>query len=189
MSDPVAALKNASSNAGIATIKEIGPMGMITLRGDLTASAVKRAIKGMGVANVPNPSTISNVEDGDVAWMSPDELLIICDYNDVPLRMAKLNEELSKVHALVANVSDARAVFELSGPHARGVLAKLAPVDLAPGQFEPGMIRRTRIAQVPAAFWMKDEQTFCIVCFRSVAEYVFDLLIVAAQPGSEVDFT
>jgi len=40
------------------------------------------------------------------------------------------------------------------------VMAKLAPVDLVPGQFEPGMIRRTRISQVPAAFWMKDEQTF-----------------------------
>ena len=187
MSDPVAALKNASSSAGIATIKEIGPMGMITLRGDLTASAVKKAVKGVGVANVPDPRTIITTDAGDVAWMSPDELLIMCDYRDVPQQMAKLNEGLSKVHALVANVSDARAVFELSGPHARGVLAKLAPVDLAPGQFAPGMIRRTRIAQVPAAFWMKDEQTFCIVCFRSVVQYVFDLLIVAAQPGSEID--
>ena len=52
----------------------------------------------------------------------------------------------------------------------------------------PGMFRRTRMAQVPAAFWMVDDQTFQIVSFRSVADYVFSLLKVAAQPGSGVNF-
>jgi len=72
------------------------------------------------------------------------------------------------------------------GPHAREVMAKLAPVDLAPAAFTPGMFRRTRMAQVPAAFWMPEEDVFRVVCFRSVAQYVFDLLSIAAQPGSEV---
>jgi sarcosine oxidase subunit gamma len=48
------------------------------------------------------------------------------------------------------------------------------------------MFRRSRLAQVPAAFWMPDAETFQIVCFRSVARYMFDLLSIAAQPGSEV---
>ena len=42
------------------------------------------------------------------------------------------------------------------------------------------------MAQVPAAYWMLDEETIDIVCFRSVAEYVFGLLEDAAEPGSEV---
>ena len=86
------------------------------------------------------------------------------------------------------NVSDARAVFRIKGPNTREVLAKLAPVDLSPQAFGPGMIRRTRLAQVPAAFWMEDTDTAQLVCFRSVAQYVFDLLKTAAQPGSEVGF-
>lgn len=187
MSDPVSALQNASSTNGIATIKEIGPQGMITLRGDLTAGPVKNAVKAVCGLKMPGPLMVSSNDAGGLAWMSPDELLIMCGYDDVSQRVAALNAGLSKVHALVANVSDARAVFEMSGPYARAVLAKLAPVDLAPGQFEPGMMRRTRMAQVPAAFWMTDPQTFRIVCFRSVAQYVFDLFQVAAQPGSEID--
>ncbi|MGC1503573.1 MAG: sarcosine oxidase subunit gamma, partial [Sulfitobacter sp.] len=52
--------------------------------------------------------------------------------------------------------------------------------------FNGTMFRRTRLAQVPAAFWMPDAETVQIICFRSVAQYVFDVLNVAAQCGSEV---
>ena len=52
--------------------------------------------------------------------------------------------------------------------------------------FTPGMFRRTRLAQVPAALWMTEDDSFQIICFRSVAQYVFDLLCVAAQDGSKV---
>ena len=84
------------------------------------------------------------------------------------------------------DVSDARASFHVSGPHAREVMAKLAPVDLAPAKFTEGMFRRTRMSQVPAAFWLTDAETFQIVCFRSHAAYMFDLLKTAAMPGSAV---
>jgi sarcosine oxidase subunit gamma len=65
-------------------------------------------------------------------------------------------------------------------------MAKLAPVDFAPGAFGPGDFRRSRLAQVAGAFWMEEDGSFCIICFRSVADYVFKLLKVAAQPGSAV---
>ncbi|MEO9629184.1 MAG: sarcosine oxidase subunit gamma, partial [Sulfitobacter sp.] len=48
------------------------------------------------------------------------------------------------------------------------------------------MFRRTRMGQVPAAFWLREDGVFEVICFRSVAQYMFDLLSVAAQPGSEV---
>ena len=91
-------------------------------------------------------------------------------------------------HTLAVNVSDARAVFRISGAHSRDVLAKLAPVDLSPDSFTPGMIRRTRLAQVPAAFWIEDGDSFRLVCFRSVAQYVFDLLKTAAEAGSAPEY-
>jgi len=61
-------------------------------------------------------------------------------------------------------------------------------VDLSHDSFKPGMFRRTRMAQAAVAFWMVDQETFQVVCFRSNAKYVFDLLKVAAQNGSEVGF-
>ncbi len=187
MSDPVSALKNASYEAGIATVTELGAVGMITLRGDLSAKALQKAVSAVAGVDVPDLRQCLTKEAGGVAWMSSDELLIMCNYEEANDKLAELTGKLADLHALAVNVSDARAVFEVRGPNAREVMAKLAPVDLAPSQFTPGMFRRTRIAQVAAAFWMPEEDVFHVVCFRSVAQYVFDVLSVAAQPGSEVN--
>lgn len=188
MSDPVTALRNAHYTAGIAEISELPPRGMITLRGDLSASYLRKAATKATGAAFPEQRAIMGDGLRGLAWMSPDELLLLCAHNAVPDVLARLDKALKGRHALAVNVSDARAIFEVKGPNARDVLAKLAPVDLSPTAFSPGMIRRTRLAQVPAAFWMADSQCFHIVCFRSVAQYVFDLLSVAAQPGASVGY-
>jgi sarcosine oxidase subunit gamma len=188
MSDPVSALKDAAFNGGIATIAEAGAVGMITLRGDLSSKPLQKAAMAAAGVNVPEQRKCLTEGEGGMAWMSPDELLIMCAYADAQAKLADLNTKLAKHHALAVNVSDARAVFEVRGTHAREVMAKLAPVDLAPSAFTVGMFRRTRIAQVPAAFWMPQEDVFRIVCFRSVAQYMLDVLSVAAQPHSEVGY-
>jgi sarcosine oxidase subunit gamma len=97
-----------------------------------------------------------------------------------------LAERMAGEHALVADVSDARAHFTLEGESLREVLAKLAPGDMAPEAFPVGELRRTRLAQVSAAFWLREPAHAQVFCFRSVAGYVFDLLTVAADPASEV---
>ena len=186
MSEPVSALNNISHTGGIASIIEIGPLGMITLRGDFSAGWMRKAVSAAGGVNLPEQGRSNFESDRGVAWMSPDELLLICPYDEVSDRLERVQGAFANRFALAVNVSDARAVFDVSGPDAREVVAKLAPVDLAPGEFEPGQFRRTRLAQVPAALWMPEEDRIRLVVFRSVARYVFDLLSVAAQPGSEV---
>lgn len=186
MSNAVSALQGASFNEGIATITELGLRGMITLRGDLADKKLIKAVKAIAGA-MPAPREIALKGDNGAAWMSPDELLLMVPHAEAAQTVEMLNTSLKGTHFLAANVSDARAVFEIAGPHAREVMAKLAPVDFAPGAFQMGMFRRSRLAQVPAAFWMNEEDAFTVVCFRSVGEYMFDLLSVAAQPGSEVE--
>lgn len=187
MSNVVSAL-NGAARSGIALVEETGLRGMITLRGNLAAPWMAKALGDVVGAEMPEQRGIVEGRKALVAWMSPDELLLLCDHGAADEIVAALNTALAGQHALVVNVSDARAVFRLSGVHAREVLAKLAPVDLAPGAFEPGMMRRTRLAQVAAAFWMSGEDRFEIICFRSVAQYLFDLLSVASAEGSEVGF-
>ncbi|MEP1767769.1 MAG: sarcosine oxidase subunit gamma family protein [Sulfitobacter sp.] len=187
MSEPVSALKNAVFTDGIAQITELGAKGMISLRGDLSDKALQKAVKAASGTAMPALRECLIAGGNGVAWMSPDELLVICAYEEATATQSALSSALSGSHALVANVSDARAVFEVRGPHAREVIAKLMPVDLAPNQFGTGMIRRSRLGQVAAAFWMVEEGVFHIVCFRSVAQYVFDALSAAAQAGSEVN--
>jgi len=188
MSSAVKALNGATWSDGVATVAEAPLQGMITLRGDLSdGKLVKAATEAAGLA-MPDRGHANCKDDRGICWMSPDEVLVLCPYADVVATVAQMETVLGDTHALCVNVSDARAVFDLSGSHAREVLAKLVPVDLAPAQFTSGMFRRTRMAQVPAAFWLHDTDQFRIICFRSQARYVFDLLKVAAQPGSAVGF-
>jgi sarcosine oxidase subunit gamma len=41
---------------------------------------------------------------------------------------------------------------------------------------------------VAAAIWISGEDQISIICFRSVAQYVFELLRQAAHPASRVGY-
>lgn len=187
MSEAVSALDGASFE-GYVTVRDAGLTGMITLRGDLSSAKVKKAVKTVAGTDVPAARGVTAKDGKSVAWMSPDELLILVPYADAEAAVADLSAALAGEHALAVNVSDARAVFRLDGAAVREVLAKLAPADLSPQGLPAMEMRRTRLAQVAAAFWLSDGQTAHVVCFRSVGRYVFDLLSHAAKPGSEVGY-
>ncbi len=180
--------RRSGAAPGLAAVEETDRRGMITLRGDLVSKALVKAVKKIVGIDVPGQGKTHFSETSGVLWMSPDELLIFCPIGNVVETMAKLNAALAKMHALVVDVSDARVLFTLSGAGAREVLAKLTPADVSPDSFSTGMVRRSRLAQVPAAFWLDDEGTIGVICFRSVALYVFDLLSSAAAPGGEVGY-
>ncbi|MEL6207092.1 MAG: sarcosine oxidase subunit gamma family protein [Pseudomonadota bacterium] len=170
---------------GVAVVREVPAPGMICVKGDHAelASPVEAA------TGCAMPAVRGIVADGEarVAWMAPDEVLVMVPRAGLAHALADLEQGLSGSHALVADVSDMRAMFWIEGDGAREVLAKLCPVDLAPGVFEAGEMRRTRLAQVPAAFWL-EEDGFTLVCFRSVARYVFDALSGAAARGGAVGY-
>ncbi len=185
MSEPVSAPVSALSGAsfqGFATIREIGPLGMITLRAK-GVKALDKAVKAVTGTKLPAPRRIEINGDSACGWMSPDEYLLVVPYGDVAQALAKLAKALAGEHHLAVDVSDARAVFRIEGDKAADVLRKLSPVDF--DQLEPGELRRSRAAQVAAAMWA-DGGGFTLVCFRSVAGYVVGLLSHSAQPGSEL---
>jgi sarcosine oxidase, subunit gamma len=183
MSNAVSALQGAS-HKGFAEVAEAGLKGMITLRGDLSSAKMKKAVKAATGTAVPAARRIVTGEGKAAAWMSPDELLILVPYEAAQEKVAALQNALEDEHHLVADVSDARAVFTVKGPKADQVLMKLCPVDF-PGLAE-GEIRRTRAAQVAAAFWKSGPEEFTLVSFRSVAGYVMGLLETSARAGSEI---
>lgn len=185
MSKAVSAM-NGASFAGLAKVTETGLGGMITLRGDFASAKFQTAVKAATGTQAPAPRKIAFGDRGAAAWMSPDELLLLVDYDSADAVVVKLSEDLAAEHHMAVNVSDARACFAVSGDAAREVIAKVAPVDLEAGQFEAGDFRRTRFAQVAGAFWLDEAGAFHIVCFRSVAVYMYDLLCTAAHPQSKV---
>lgn len=185
MSDPATALLGAAYS-GLITVAEALPRGMVTLKADLTAATAK-AVSDVTGAAMPDLRQITSGKM-DVAWMAPDELLILCDHAEADAVTRALSDKLGQAHHLAINVSDARAVFLLEGDAIRDVLGKLTPADLSPGALPIGEMRRTRLAQVAAAIWFTSDTTAEVMCFRSVARYVFDVLTLSARPGSAVGF-
>ncbi|MFD0979210.1 sarcosine oxidase subunit gamma [Tropicimonas aquimaris] len=184
MSD-AARVTAVASGAPAARVERMPTQGMITLRGQPAEVEVGiRAATGCGL-----PEQRGIVFEGEcaVAWMSPDEWLLLIPQEKVPECLATLARELSGSHHLAVEVSDARAMFRISGTGAREALARVCPVDLSPAAFAAGEIRRSRLAQVPAAFWFGADGAFRLVCFRSVARYAQDVLENAAS-GAPVGF-
>lgn len=182
MSDPATALQGASFD-GFAGIREIGPLGMISLRAKADVQGLAAAIMAATGCAVPATRRIVISGDNAAGWMSPDEYLLVVPYAGVATAMAAIGAALADAHHLAVDVSDARAVFRITGDRAAQVLMKLAPVDV--GAMAPAELRRTRTAQVAAAFWA-DDGGYTVVCFRSVAGYVMGLLTHSAMPGSEL---
>lgn len=182
MSDPISALQGRST-AGAVTIREGGLRGMITLRGDLSDATLRAVCKKITGQVFPDKGKIAFDDESGIAWMSPDEVLVMVPCAQVTDAVAQIDAALAGQHYLAENVSDARALIHVEGAFAREVMAKLTPADLHPESFGAGDFRRSHLGQVAAAFWMLDADTFAVICFRSVADYVHDLLVASAKAG------
>lgn len=189
MSEPVSALAGASFE-GLIHITETPPRGMVTVRGDFASKTLAKAVKTATDLPMPSKTGVVIDADRDVFWMSPDELLVLLPYADATGAVQAMTAALTGEHALVVDVSDARASFTLDGEGRliRETLAKLSPADMRGSALPVGTMRRTRLAQVPAAFYFAEESRAEVICFRSVATYVFGILKHAATPGSEVGY-
>ncbi len=187
MSKAVSAVQGASFK-GAVSIQDAGLQGMITLRGDLGAEDLAKAVKAATGIALPEAGKTNSGKSGAVAWMSPDELLLLVDHAQADTIVADLDKALTGTHMLALNVSDARAMFTLEGADIRDVLAKGTPANLSEDTFQIGDMRRTRLGQIAVAFWFSSDTVASVVCFRSVGDHVFNWLKSAAQKSTTPKF-
>ncbi|RVV98765.1 sarcosine oxidase subunit gamma [Mesobaculum littorinae] len=191
---------------GFARVEQSAPRAMVSLRGDLGSQAMAAAVSEVSGCAIPEPLRLTQAAQDDdrgggqtsgqsgaqhggqygaaCLWMSPDELLLLGPAGTGPELAARLTEALAGQHHLAVDVSEARALFRVSGPAAREVMMKITPADVA--RMGPGDARRTRLAQIAGALWMEREAAIEVACFRSVGAYVAELLTTAARSGGEV---
>jgi sarcosine oxidase subunit gamma len=162
------------------SVTRVALPGMVVLKGDLSEPRLAAAVREATGQGVPAPLAAQTGPDGRaVLWMAPDEvLLILPEARAVAARIARA---LAGMPHLVADVSDARVAFRLTGTGARAVLARLVPADLTAPAFGPGMVRRSRLAQVACAIWMPEDGQIDVLVFRSVAAYAQAALQGAAS--------
>ena len=160
------------------TIERLPPLGMLTIRGEF--SEIGLVVQEETGCSVPQPRMATRCDDRTLLWMSPDELMLVCSRDAAAATAGAMANRFGDAFATVIDVSDARQVFALSGRDVEGALATLMPVDFV--RMEREEVRRTRMAQIPAAIW-REEGGWRLMCFRSVATYAEDLLRGAHPVG------
>ncbi|MEM7506356.1 MAG: sarcosine oxidase subunit gamma family protein [Pseudomonadota bacterium] len=189
MSDPQTVLNGELVERNrSARIEEMGPTGQITLRGDLSNAAVKKAVKGAVGVDVPTPLTATFNGAGGAVWMSQDEVLLLTEYDRIGAKITKLNKALDNHHVMVLDVSDARAVIRVTGAGARELMAKGAPLDVSDAAFPVGTARRTHFAEIAVGIWRREEEVWEIVCFQSYAQHLFSWLKASSVTGASVGY-
>ena len=172
----------AETAEALAQVVSAEPVGMIVLRAaPQDAAPAIRAAVGLDL-----PGLRQMLRDGAraVAWMSPDEWLLMVPRDGVAEALAAGRAAAGDAFVTLADVSEARVAFTIRGPRADEVVMKLCPVDIA--RLPEGEIRRTRAAQIAAALWRSGADEITLMCFRSVSGHAQALLETAARPGGAV---
>lgn len=143
----------------------------------LTHLTVRGADAGLGAAlGVELPASPCTFTSGtspygpvQVAWMGPDELLVLAPA-DVEVEL----EALVRQHAGAAvDVSAQRTTVELSGPHVRDVLAHGCSIDLHPASAPTGTCVQTLLARTGIVLLVRDAERgeFTVLVRSSFAVY------------------
>ena len=96
---------------GIARISQVSGLGMLTLRGNFSDKKFQAGLKKATSLSLPVPRQIEQAGGLSLAWMSPDEALLIGPEDEVSEVLPLLEAALKNCHAMLVDVSDARAVF------------------------------------------------------------------------------
>ncbi len=144
----------------MAELREIDGLRLTILRGggaDFRAATAK----ALGFALPETPNTVS----GRALWLGPDEWLIVSD-SDVT---GALETALQDEHCAVVDVSEARAVLELSGAGAPDVLASGCRLDLE--SLRPGSCAQTALARAHILLEPREGGIWRLYVGRSFAAY------------------
>tara|TARA_A100001011_G_C14304199_1_gene842289 strand:+ start:886 stop:1464 length:579 start_codon:yes stop_codon:yes gene_type:complete len=166
-------------------ISALDQFGMLTVRAEIKNRKFQKIIKDFFKLSVPSRLKISTNKIFFLAWMSPNEILVITKNQDeIKTIKSSIENDLAGLETLVLDVSSSRTIFSVNGYFWRELLAKGSPINLFPSEFNSGSFRRTRLGQVSTAFWMIKEDEIYILCGQSYKNFFFKWLCNAADEKS-----
>ena len=162
----------------MAEVREIDGLRLTILRGGGAGFHAAAA----GVLGFELPMTPNTVAAGRALWLGPDEWLAVSDADIV----GALEEALEGRHCAIVDVSEARAVLELSGPGASHVLASGCRLDLE--TLQPGSCAQTALARAHVLLEPREGGLWRLYVGRSFAAYALawidDAIALQAIPAS-----
>ncbi len=120
---------------------------------------------------------------GDPAshWLGPDQWLLTSERKSAAEIIATIDSTLAGQLYAANDLSCALACINLSGPHARTVLAMGCGIDMHPDAFAPGQCVRTNFAQLPLLIIASQDAGFDLYVDRGYAEYLHQWLKAAGE--------
>lgn len=156
---------------GGATVAEVPFLAQVGLRVD------PAAVGALAVPLLPNTVRVEGARTA--LWLGPDEWLITGPPGSASAIIEGLNAGLGGTHHACVDLSANRAVLDLGGPEAMGVLERGCSLDVHPSRWAAGMCAQTNLARTQVILEQRTEATRIFVR-PSFADYLVDWLTVAA---------
>jgi len=172
----------AENRGGNLLIQERPLSGKVLLRIHGSEKAASTSLRQALDVSLPlAPNTTSNGEPL-VIWLGCSRWMIVCKETEVGQLCQRVRDALAGTACIVADCSDSRIVFRISGKHARTLMAKCCAVDLHPDQFSPGRCAQTLFARIPALIHQIDTSpSFNLYVDTSLSVYAWRYLVDASS--------
>lgn len=160
----------------MAELSQAPAAAILNLRGAPGDEAFMAAAAAeLGVRPPIAPNRFDGAGELTLAWLGPDEWLIVAGPEDAGDLAARLEAALSTTTHALTDVSGAYAVFRISGPTARDALAAGCSLDLHPRAFAPGQCAQTLLARAGVLILQRDAApTYDLLVRRSFSTYLAD---------------
>ena len=166
--------------AGV-VLRECGHRAQLCLRGGPGADFEEAVEAVLGVRPPLESGASARIGNANLLWFGPDEWLAVFPDERREEVLSALRAALAPCHAAVVDVSHARAIIALAGPHARSVLQKGCHLDLHPSRFSAGHVAQSRFARCHVLLHQIDEApAYDLYVQRSFARYLWSWLEDAA---------
>jgi heterotetrameric sarcosine oxidase gamma subunit len=184
-------IKSTLRQAGVAEITFSTAMLRIEERCELAMTRI-HSQPGFRTKLIDLPRRTGNCAGNDPSalCLRPGEWLLISDTTDPADLREQLAEGIESGFAAVYDQSDGLAVFRLDGPAAPWLLGKLSGLDFLAAVDEGEHCARTRMGAVAVLIHYHEAQpgqfVFDLVFDRSLAKYLWDLLLASAPHADEL---
>ncbi len=135
---------------------------------------------------LPAANTMTATSSGLIAWLGPDEWLVVAP-DGRPSLEGDVRAAAGSAPLSVVDVSAARTIIAIGGPAARDVLAHGCALDLDARHFLPGSCAQTRLALANVVLMAPPDQVdfvespeFLVLVRSSFAAYLATWLLDAA---------
>ena len=160
----------AEQRSNQVNIERIENLSIVSLK--VSSKSLENASNSLQLA----PAASTSGSDPRSLWFGPDRWLLVSGSKPAGSIVSECDEALADVLHNAVDYSSGLAVFRLTGPGARNLLAAGSGVDFRADKFPAGYCCRTRLAQIAAIIAADGPEQFDIYVDRSYGTYINDWL-------------